>query len=97
MDIKQKIVNILQSKARFNLDKPYNLIEMDEPKFKEAIDELTELFNLHIVSRSKPIKEETKNHIKDIAEYTKTINEMRLKDLDIHLDYGQTIEDKTLS
>lgn len=87
----------------------FRLIEKHSAKIEESskngiiahhveVDDLVDdLFALCEVSRSKPIKEETKNHIKDIAKYTEIINKMRLKDLDIHLDYGQTTDDKTLS
>ena len=84
---KQKIDEFFDSKTPEELEYLWKKYD----KYSE------ENLTIPVVSRSKPNKEETKNHIKYIAEYTKAINKMRLKDLDIHLDYGQTTEDKTLS
>lgn len=52
MKIEEQIRMILQSKARLDVEGDINLVEMDEPKFNEAISELTEFFELHMVGRS---------------------------------------------
>lgn len=53
MNIEEQIRMILQSKASLDVEGDINLVEMAEPRFNEAISELTEFFELHLDGRSK--------------------------------------------
>ena len=82
-----KIINILDNLLYW---------ETCPEEYKEEIPKLMKALNMHIVIRSKPIKEET-----DIIDYDECVwenpaYEQNLVDIDKSLDLEQTIEDKTL-
>jgi hypothetical protein len=83
-----KIINILDNLLYW---------ETCPEEYKEEIPKLMKALNMHIVSRSKPIKEELTIESLKECEMEENENKELLKALDYYTDFTQSIEDKTLS
>ncbi len=92
--MKKKILKILNKNSWFDNENGCRLISEDD--FEKLITDLNALFELHIVSRSKPKEEKLILDSKKKCKGNKIINYYAIEK-DVINDYKQTNEDKTLN